>query len=93
MNPACAALPAGYPPPMTAPRSRPGWPGGHVARRATRERPALSGAVDGAWFGLLGGLLLGLVTVSTDWLVVLVAALVIGACLGAWQATHGSPRT
>jgi hypothetical protein len=53
-----------------------------VLGRMTTARAGLAGLISGAWFGLFIGLLLGLFT-SRGWLVILVAAVLIGAFWGA----------
>jgi hypothetical protein len=54
----------------------------NVLGRMTTGRAALAGAGSGAWFGLFIGLLFGLF-VETNWLVVVLTAVAIGAVWGA----------
>jgi hypothetical protein len=58
----------------------------NVLGRMTTGRAALAGAATGAWFGLFIGLLFGIFAV-TNWIGVLVTAVLIGA---AWGAIFGA---
>ena len=53
-----------------------------VTGRLTKARAAGCGAVSGAWFGLLIGLLFSIFTIGPAWLAVLLSSLVIGALWG-----------
>lgn len=56
----------------------------YVTGRLTLGRASASGALGGAWFGLLVGLVLGLFATSgTSWIAILVWGLVLGAVWGA----------
>lgn len=65
-----------------------------VTGRLTKGGAAAAGAVAGAWFGLLAGVLLGLVTLGSMWPSALLASLVVGAFGGAvfGFATHWTTR-
>jgi hypothetical protein len=54
-----------------------------VTGRMTKGRAAIAGAAGGAWFGLLIGLLLGMFTIGSAWLPLLLGSLMIGAFWGA----------
>lgn len=67
-----------------------------VTGRLTTGRAALLGAVSGAWFGLLVGVIFSLFSVGTPWYTVLIGAVLLGAgwgmifgAIGHW-ATRGS---
>jgi hypothetical protein len=55
----------------------------HVTGRMTVGRAAGAGALSGAWFGLLIGLLLSIFTTTVAWILVLLAAVGVGALWGA----------
>jgi hypothetical protein len=54
-----------------------------VLGRMTVARAAGAGSLSGAWFGLFIGLLLSIFTTTSAWIVVLLAAIAIGAVWGA----------
>jgi hypothetical protein len=65
----------------------------NVLGRMTTGRAALAGAASGAWFGLFIGLLFGIFSES-NWLVVVLTGLAVGAIWGAvfGAIAHGATR-